>query len=199
MQRWATLREGLPGTVDVGTFVGATTTAERFAAWLAPAMRRAGLDIDGQLGGGRAALAEKVGVSRSTVTRWLGGQTLPAPDQFAPLAEALGVYVLDILVDGGIVPAERAAAPSGSRPPRPYDSGTELPADLDLAKLAELLGYLPEEQEIFTAVVETTMAALRERRIRAVAPPFEVTVTESDSYRQSGASPTMRIDPPTTE
>jgi transcriptional regulator with XRE-family HTH domain len=161
-------------------------------------MRRAGLDIDGQLGGGRATLADKVGVSRSTVTRWLGGQTLPAPDQFAPLAEALGVYVLDILVDGGIVPPERAA-PSGSRPPRPYDSGTELPADLDLAKLAELLGYLPEEQDIFVAVVETTMAALRERRIRAVAPPFEVTVAESDSYRQTGASPTVRIDPPTTE
>jgi transcriptional regulator with XRE-family HTH domain len=174
----------------------------RFAQWLATAMRTAGLDIDKQRGGGRAELAERLNVSRSTITRWLEGGSLPGPEYIEPLAEALNVYVDDMLISGGIVSPGRmtpAGAEQAARNGGIYDSGVELPADLDLTKLAELLGYLPEEQEIFVAVVETTMAALRERRIRAIAPPFEVTVAESDSFRQSGASPTMQIDEPTTE
>ena len=53
------------------------TTAQRFAAWLAPAMRRKGLNIDSLRGGGRITFAEAVGVSPSTVNRWLAGKTPP--------------------------------------------------------------------------------------------------------------------------
>lgn len=168
MQRCPLPREGLPGASDVGIFVGATPKSERFAAWLAAAMRHANLEIDGQLGGGRAELASKVGVSRSTVTRWLSGQTLPAPEQFDALSAALNVYVINMLVDSGIVSRERAAPPSEA-PAGIYDFGEEIPERIDTAKLAARLGYAAEEQDIFVAVVETTMASLRERRIRALA------------------------------
>ncbi|MGW6912491.1 helix-turn-helix domain-containing protein [Kitasatospora sp. NPDC054939] len=81
------------------------TLAEKYAAWLADAMRAAGLDIDRQRGGGRQALAAAVGVSPSSVGRWLGGAALPSPEYFEPIADAVGVPVTQMLVDSGIISA----------------------------------------------------------------------------------------------
>lgn len=80
-----------------------TTPAKQFGDWLKTAMRRAGLDVDSQMGGGRAAFADAVGVSRSTVKRWLDGTTLPEPTKFEPIANELGVPVMTMLVETGIV------------------------------------------------------------------------------------------------
>jgi transcriptional regulator with XRE-family HTH domain len=82
------------------------TLADQYAAWLADAMRKAGLDIDRQRGGGRNALAQAVDVAPSTVGRWLSGKTIPSPEQFEPIADAVGVPVITMLVETGIISAE---------------------------------------------------------------------------------------------
>jgi transcriptional regulator with XRE-family HTH domain len=82
------------------------TLNERFAAWLAAAMRGAGLEIDRQRGGGRMALATKLGVSPSTIGRWLDGKSMPGPEVYEPLAVALGVPVADMLTGTGILSSE---------------------------------------------------------------------------------------------
>lgn len=84
------------------------TPTQQFAAWLAPAMRRAGYDIDKQMGGGRLAFAKAVGVAASTVTRWLAGQSMPDPEKFELIANALGVPVVDMLVEVGIISSQLA-------------------------------------------------------------------------------------------
>lgn len=80
-----------------------TTPAKRFGDWLKAAMRRAGLDVDTQMGGGRAALADAVGVSRSTVKRWLDGDSLPEATKFEAISRTLGVPVPAMLVESGLV------------------------------------------------------------------------------------------------
>jgi transcriptional regulator with XRE-family HTH domain len=85
-----------------------TKPAERFAAWLRTAMPRAGLELEGQMAGGRATLADAVGVSRSTVKRWLDGDTLPEPTKFEAIANRLGVPVVEMLVETGIISIEAA-------------------------------------------------------------------------------------------
>lgn len=82
------------------------TIAEQYAAWLSSAMRAAGLDIDRQRGGGRKALAQAVGVSPSSVGRWLDGRAVPSPELFEPIADAVGVDVGIMLVESGIISAE---------------------------------------------------------------------------------------------
>ncbi|WP_354643955.1 helix-turn-helix domain-containing protein [Kitasatospora camelliae] len=82
------------------------TISEQYAAWLANAMRSAGLDIDRQRGGGRKALAEAIGVSGSTVARWLDAKAVPSPEYFEPIADTVGVPVVNMLIESGIISAE---------------------------------------------------------------------------------------------
>lgn len=82
------------------------TIAEQYSAWLKTAMRAAKLDIDSQLGGGRTALAEVVGVSKSTVKRWLEGTSVPSPEHFEAIADTVGVPVVEMLIESGIISAE---------------------------------------------------------------------------------------------
>ena len=89
------------------------TTAERFAVWLADAMRRKKLNIDSLRGGGRIALAKAVDVSPSTVNRWLAGGTMPDPAKFEPIAAALdtegrdpAVATIEMLTEIGILSAQ---------------------------------------------------------------------------------------------
>jgi transcriptional regulator with XRE-family HTH domain len=115
------------------------TPAERFAAWLGPAMRRAGLDIDKPQGGGRAVLATACNVSRSTVTRWLEGRSMPGPDQFQPIAEALNVPVIEMLIGSGVIAPESVGEPRTTYP-TPEEA-------------AEELGISPDDRELFVGFV----------------------------------------------
>jgi len=137
----------------MGTTVTAEPTAgERFGSWLANAMRRADMDIDRQMGGGRSVLADAVGVSRSTVTRWMSGRVLPSAEQFEPLAKALGVYVDDMLVDSGIV--DRAQmSPREGKPTAPR------PTSYELERAAEILGVPPGKRRTYVQLMKS-MAAL---------------------------------------
>jgi hypothetical protein len=102
-------------------------------------MRRAGLDIDKPQGGGRAVLATACNVSRSTVTRWLDGRSMPGPDQLEIIAKALGIPVMDLLVGAGIVSAESMGMPS---------TGV-----LTVEEAAAALGIAQDDMEFFTGFV----------------------------------------------
>jgi transcriptional regulator with XRE-family HTH domain len=109
------------------------TPSEEFAAWLAPAMRRANYDIDAQRGGGRKLLAERVGVAPNTITRWLSGKSLPDPDKFEPLAQALDIDPIEMLHEIGVLSAKQAATSHApevrSRPITPSQMADELGID----------------------------------------------------------------------
>lgn len=106
------------------------TISEKYAAWLAGAMRAAGLDIDRQRGGGRKALAEAIGASPTSVGRWLEGKAVPNPEFFEPIADAVGVPVVTMLVESGIISAESVPTErtSGVRfqPTTPAEAADEL-------------------------------------------------------------------------
>lgn len=110
-----------------------TTTAQRFAAWLAPAMRAKGLNIDALRGGGRRQLAEAVGVSDSTVNRWLAGKVAPDPDNYEAIATALDTQdrdpaeaTIEMLASIGIISSQVAAERRKSAVRLPPMTPTEL-------------------------------------------------------------------------
>lgn len=136
-----------------------TTPAKQFGDWLLTAMRRAGLDVDSQMGGGRAAFAESVGVARSTVKRWLDGTTLPEPTKFEAIAETVGVPVIQMLVETGII-SERSV-------------GIEPRAEITPEQAAESLGITdPADMAAFLALAERlsnrSPAPKRDHRQRGV-------------------------------
>lgn len=101
-------------------------------------MRKAGLDIDKQQGGGRVTLAKACDVSRSTVTRWLEGRSMPGPEHFETIAEAVGVPVVELLTGAGIVSAES------------LDLVKNRPATLPTPEEAAVaLGIRPDDRELF--------------------------------------------------
>src|SRR4051812_43920074 len=83
-----------------------TTRVERFGAYFSDALRAAGYDIDSLRGGARVAIAKRIGVSKSTVSRWIDGDAMPSPEYFEALADLLGVRAREFLVDSGIISAE---------------------------------------------------------------------------------------------
>ena len=122
------------------------TPSEQFAAWLEPAMRHAGFDLE-RLSGGRAAFAEAVGVAGATVTRWLQGKSMPDPDKFEPIAKTLGVDPIDMLQEIGVLSAKRVTTGQESavrsRPITPSQAAAELGIDD------------PYDREMFINMVET--------------------------------------------
>jgi transcriptional regulator with XRE-family HTH domain len=83
-----------------------TTRVQRFGAYFSDSLRGAGYDIDSLRGGARVAVAKRVGVSKSTVSRWIDGDAMPSPEFFEPLADLIGVRLREFLVDSGIISAE---------------------------------------------------------------------------------------------
>lgn len=108
------------------------TPSEEFAAWLEPAMRAAGYNLD-RLSGGRLAFAEAVGVAPGTVTRWLQGKSMPDPDKFEPIAKALHVDPIDMLQEIGVLSVKRVTSGHEtavrSRPIAPSQAAAELGID----------------------------------------------------------------------
>lgn len=110
------------------------TPAQEFAAWLQSAMRAAGYDIDSQRGGGRNALADALGIAKSTVTRWLSGEVLPDARYLAPLAKALHLTVAQVLAGSGLAPAEETQPADAPLSPEQWVArlGLKDPADRSL-------------------------------------------------------------------
>lgn len=80
-------------------------SAADFGALLTELAQRAGFDVTPNAGG-RARLAETVGMSVSAISRNLDGVSLPRPSQYIPWARALNVPLRTLMVGGGLVPPE---------------------------------------------------------------------------------------------
>lgn len=76
----------------------APTRAQRFAALVVPAAERAGYTGHGA----GARLARDTGMSESSVSRMLKGQSVPDMIFWAPLAKVLDIELIDLLTAMGI-------------------------------------------------------------------------------------------------
>ncbi|MFD5571954.1 XRE family transcriptional regulator [Streptomyces cadmiisoli] len=98
--------------------------AERFGAYMWEAAIAAGYDLSDK-GGGRARLAEDVGISPSAIGRMLNGRTLPLPRHFANLARAVARPVRDLYelaeMETGEDSTDDRIRPVGSVPPTPEE------------------------------------------------------------------------------
>ncbi|WP_079183135.1 helix-turn-helix domain-containing protein [Streptomyces sp. TSRI0281] len=81
---------------------GPEIISARFGALVTKLAIQAGYDLSAR-GGGRAALAQRIGMSPSAVGRMLTGETLPRPDQFESIAAAVDGDVTDLLIEGGVL------------------------------------------------------------------------------------------------
>jgi transcriptional regulator with XRE-family HTH domain len=150
-----------------------------FAAWLRERAKLAGYDLDER--GMTSRLAEASGIDSGQMSRAVRGLAVPAIEGQRGLARALNIPVLDVLIASGYLRAEditealRAwqVAAEGQDFSQ-YTAGDDPPADRtaaleqepDLWGLSKVLGVPTHERETFVAVVETTMAALREQRAK---------------------------------
>ena len=138
-------------TTDTGP-ASQVSRAQRFAEYIRPAVVAAGYDIDSPRGGGKKALAEATGMSPSSVGRMLAGQTLPEPVHLERLAEVLGVSLMELLMQSGIV-SER----TGRLAPAPPTAPSE--AQLTPEAAARALGIRsPDRVQMFTAMAKTLVA-----------------------------------------
>ncbi|MBQ1122584.1 helix-turn-helix transcriptional regulator [Streptomyces sp. B15] len=127
------------------------TPAQRFAAIIAPAARKAGYDIDSERGGGRAALARDTGMTASSVGRMLNGKSLPHPRFYEALARCVNLSVRDLLVEAEIISPQALTQPQSSRVASPITP----------ERAADELGFSdPIDRELFLGMV----ARMRARR-----------------------------------
>lgn len=78
------------------------THAQRFAAVVGPAAKRAGYTGHGA----QARLARDTGMSESTISRMLKGQAVPELRVLEPLAVAIGMNPIELLVKTGLLSPE---------------------------------------------------------------------------------------------
>lgn len=128
---------------------------ERFAEYVRQAAVDAGYDIEGRRGGGKKALADKTGMSPSSVGRMLAGQTLPDPSQFEKLADALNVPLIDLLVRGGVVSEE---AVQGTLAHHTRIKPVETSEPISPEEAARMLGIRnPDRVRMFAAMATTLL------------------------------------------
>jgi len=114
-----------------------------FSDFVTNAARAAGYDIDSPRGGGRTALAEASGMTLSSVSRMLSGQTGISPKALPGLAEALRVPVSSVLVAAGFV-----SGPDGS--------------DLSVGEHVGRLSGTPQDAPSISREVVSKLRALRQ-------------------------------------
>ncbi|MFF0141916.1 helix-turn-helix domain-containing protein [Streptomyces sp. NPDC005227] len=105
---------------------------EHFFAVVLPALKRAGyLEY-----GAQTRLSAETGMNPGTVSRLVRGKTIPDVEALPPLAKAIGVGALDLLVAAGYLPdeyleshqplSETNQSQVGSRPITPEEAADEL-------------------------------------------------------------------------
>lgn len=55
-------------------------------------------------------LSEKTGIAQPVLSRWMGGKTVPTIDNLRPVAEALNLPLLELVVRAGLLTEEEAGA-----------------------------------------------------------------------------------------
>ena len=104
------------------------------------------------------ALAQAVGVAPSSVARWLDGKSVPSPELFEPIADAVGVAVGVMLVESGIISAESL----------PQLGRSDVRSGLTPAQAADELGITDPVQR---AQFMRDLATRNRRHLRAAAEP----------------------------
>lgn len=123
------------------TAEGPPTRAQRFAAIVAPALRRAGYTGHGS----NARLARDAGIPESTVSRMLNGKMIPDPGSFHALGKIINMTAMELMVVAEYIPAEALTETSAS-PVRSQTTTVE--------EAAEILGIRdPVGREMFAAMV----------------------------------------------
>ncbi|KRV48797.1 hypothetical protein AQ490_23285 [Wenjunlia vitaminophila] len=123
-----------------------TPRTRQFAAYIREAARRAGYDIDSPRGGGKTAIAKTAGMSPSSVGRMLSGQAMPDPSYLEPLAGALGVPVLALFVQAGLI-SDHATRHPPAAPVTP------------IRNAGEQLGLKGSHLDLFEALVQVLTSA----------------------------------------
>lgn len=108
-----------------------------FAAWLTRELTARGYDVTNTRSGARSRFAEDSGISQSTVSRLLRGQSGNDIGTFAALANALGLSLGEVLVRAGIITRQDLAGvqrPATTRRITPEQAADELGIEDDQAR-----------------------------------------------------------------
>lgn len=120
------------------------TRAQRFAAVVKPAAHRAGYTGHGA----NARLARDTGITESTISRMMLGQTVPDARFFAPLAQQIGLNLLELLVEAEIIPVELLPSLSETRP-------SQVRSRITPEEAADELGFTdPADRAAYLGMVE---------------------------------------------
>ncbi|MGW2692390.1 helix-turn-helix domain-containing protein [Streptomyces sp. NPDC001296] len=92
------------------------TTAEQFAELVIAHATKAGYDLSSPRSGGKTQLAADTGLSLSTISRTINGQTVPDAYSLQALADAIHVPVTQLLEAAGIA---SPGSLTGNQPPAP--------------------------------------------------------------------------------
>lgn len=92
------------------------TATEQFSEFVRGHATTAGYDLSGPRSGGMKALAHDTGMSHPTVSRMLNGHTIPIPEFFESIADAIGVktghlFELAGIVSPGVLTADNPPEP----------------------------------------------------------------------------------------
>jgi transcriptional regulator with XRE-family HTH domain len=121
------------------------THAQRFAAVVVPAAERAGYTGHGR----NARLARDTGMSESSVSRVLKGQAIPELRFLGPLAEAINMSPITLLVETGLISPESLQTLSETDPSQVGSRSTTV------EETAERLGIRDDVgKAMFSAMVD---------------------------------------------
>jgi transcriptional regulator with XRE-family HTH domain len=121
------------------------THAQRFAAVVVPAAQRAGYTGHGS----QARLARDTGMSESSISRMLNGQAIPELRFLGPLAEALDMSPIDLLIKTQMISPESLQTLSETDPSQVGSESTSV------EDAAERLGITDDVGKMmFRAVVD---------------------------------------------
>jgi transcriptional regulator with XRE-family HTH domain len=127
--------------------------------------------ISSRYGGKQSALADAIGVSPSTVTRWLDGAT-PAIPQLRAMSEVTGFGMAELLTAAGALDAAGAEQPAAS-PDVLADVAEAIRRDTQL--IEEARAHLLNQYELLRRLSPPTLSVRRGSQggRRATTPPGE--------------------------
>lgn len=128
--------------------------ARLFGEHIAAAARLAGYNLDSPRSGGRAALAEAIGMSPASASRLLAGQTIPEAYIFERLAKHLALPLGELFVLAGITSID-PFSPEAQVVERRIDTPAQAAAALGIVE--------PWKVKLFISITEAILVAQHER------------------------------------
>lgn len=144
---------------------------KKFARWFNEIARAEGYRLDGLRPGGKSQLAAAIGVGKTTITRWLDGDSEPKPEHYEAIARAVGVQMREFVAESGLFSDEDLTEANTSevrfRPTTPTQAVGRLVDDLGIDD--------PDDEAFIKAAVD---GALRRQRAKEAAAAGEGTAAE---------------------